>query len=540
MRMSRVVAFATSIATSLVLALGACGGDRGTAPSVELPPIPEIPTIPGQPGQPGPSGPPLAVQPVVSAAGRVSRIASPESGATLTTTDPNGTRYTLVIPPKAVFDSIEISMTPLSSVGGLPLSGGLVGGVQLEPDGLRLAQLATLTIEPSGAVDPASLSGFAYYGSGADFHLYRAASAQGKLTMQLGHFSGWGVGKGTAADRAAQLGRVPAHWEAEMMQVLAEGGDIAKVQTGLAMVYLQKVKPLIDRAESTRSLGDIRAALTAALALEQFSQLALGANAPKFVDTVALIRRWAGDYFRALRDRCRNANDLGTAAQMVSLLRQMQLLGVDDGFSLTDVAACLRFELDFDSRIEDHAVADEVHQTTNSVVKVDDLPITSMGAPNVNVLSGEGPTRNVSIATQTNSVCRISYTNLRDGIFRVTNLAVELETRPDSLHPFGGDAIVKSVLLLFDPGEPTERINFLCPNVPPDAGGDTFRWKALFLRLHMAEFHQQAGAFVMRLNPGSGAVIGSRGFNRTVDCSYSGAQATCKEETVVTVYHRPK
>ncbi|HEY9228390.1 MAG TPA: hypothetical protein VIP11_17160 [Gemmatimonadaceae bacterium] len=469
----------------------------------------------------------------------MARIVTPQTGGTLSTTGPDGTRYTLVIPPKAVLDSIEISMTPLSTVGGLPLSGGLAGGVQLEPDGLRLTQMATLTIEPSAAVDRSSLSGFGFYGNGEDFHLYPTRTTQAGITIQLYHFSGWGVAKGTATERSTQLARTPSHWEAAVIQAIIDR-DIPAVQTALAQVFLQQVMPLISKADQTGDLADIRAALTAVSAIERISQLALGVDAPKFVDSVALMTRWMTKYFHGLRERCRNANDLSTAGQMVALLRQAQLLGLDAAFSMDDVYACLRFELDFDSKIVDEATADEARQTTTSIVKAEDLPIMSMGMPNVNVLSGTGPIRNVSIATQSNTPCRFDYSNLRNGVFAVQNLAVNLETRPDSLHPFGGDAIVKSVMLLYDPGDPKETLNINCPNVPAGTAGETDRWRALFLRLHDSERHKTAGVFIISLNPGAGAVIGSKGYNRTVDCSYGGAQATCKEETVLTVYHRPR
>lgn len=533
--MSRLRAFLQLVlAASFPLATWACSSDVTAGTAIDPPTIPEIPPI----VQPGQTGQPLHVSPTSSTGQRATRMVTPAAGGTLTTTGPDGTRYTLAIPPKAVYDSIEIAMTPLSTVGGLPLSGGLVAGVQLEPDGLRLAEMATLTIEPSGTVDRASLSGFGYYGSGDDFHLYPTQTAQNKISVQLFHFSGWGVAKGTATERAAQLGRAPSHWEAAVVQAIIDR-DLPAVQTALTQVYVQQVVPLIAKAEQTGSIGDMRAALTAVLALERISQLALGKDAPKFVDSIALMTRWMAKYSHALRERCRNANDLGTAGQMVALISQAQTIGIPSAISMDDVYGCLRFELDFDSRIVDDATADEARQTTASVVKVDDLPIVSMGAPNVNVFSGTGPNRNVSISTETNMACGFDYSKLRDGTFQVANLVINLETRPDSLHPFGGDAIVKSVLLLYDPGEPKETIAIMCPNAP-SSPGETGRWRALFMRLHQTEFHQQGGLFFLELNPGTGGVVGSKGFNRTVDCSYSGARATCKEETVLTVYHRPK
>ena len=54
---------------------------------------------------------------------------TPGSGGTLNTTGGDGTKYTLKVPAGAVLSPVTVTMTPLSSVGGLGMSGGLVGGV---------------------------------------------------------------------------------------------------------------------------------------------------------------------------------------------------------------------------------------------------------------------------------------------------------------------------------------------------------------------------------------------------------------------------
>jgi hypothetical protein len=215
------------------------------------------------------------------------------------------------------------------------------------------------------------------------------------------------------------------------------------------------------------------------------------------------------------------------------------LLGFEDPLTTGDVYDCLRFEMDFDSRIEDVASTGPVQETTTSVVKVEDMPITSLGVTNVNVFQGEGPTRNMSVTTQTNALCSVGYSNFRDGQFQAANLDVHIQTRPDSLHPFGASATVKEVVLLYDPGQPTETFTLACPKVPPTSY-ETSRWRGLYSILHQNEYHQSGGVFIMPLNPGANGVIGTKGYNRTADCSYEATQATCKEETVITVYHRPK
>jgi hypothetical protein len=118
----------------------------------------------------------------------------PTEGAALTTTTVDGTRYTLTIPPDAVLDPVEITMTPVTAVPDLPFSGGLVGGVQLAPDGLQLFSAATLTVELPSAPTQAGLTGFGWQGSGEAFHLELVAAEGSTLTFALTHFSGFGAG----------------------------------------------------------------------------------------------------------------------------------------------------------------------------------------------------------------------------------------------------------------------------------------------------------------------------------------------------------
>ena len=63
------------------------------------------------------------------------------NGGTITATGADGTIFTLTVPANALLTDEAVTMTPISSVGGLLISGGLVAGVQLAPEGLRLFQI---------------------------------------------------------------------------------------------------------------------------------------------------------------------------------------------------------------------------------------------------------------------------------------------------------------------------------------------------------------------------------------------------------------
>ena len=100
---------------------------------------------PPGPGGPAPGGPgpgaggggsnALNVTPTLDTDGSKSQYI-PTTGGSLSTSDSNGTQYTLTLPADALFSGTVIRMTPVASLAGMP--GGLVGAVKLEPEGLVL------------------------------------------------------------------------------------------------------------------------------------------------------------------------------------------------------------------------------------------------------------------------------------------------------------------------------------------------------------------------------------------------------------------
>lgn len=71
------------------------------------------------------------------------------AGGELTVQDAAGNRFTLHVPAGALLIDTQITMTPVASIDDLPLTNGMVGAVQFEPDGLFLYEDAILTIEPA-------------------------------------------------------------------------------------------------------------------------------------------------------------------------------------------------------------------------------------------------------------------------------------------------------------------------------------------------------------------------------------------------------
>jgi hypothetical protein len=95
------------------------------------------------------------------------------SGGQMEATSSDGVVYTLTLPEGALPFPLDISMTPILSIDGLPGGTELLGAVQIEPDDIELAEPATLTIRwpESGANGTQDLlAGIGFGVAGNDFH----------------------------------------------------------------------------------------------------------------------------------------------------------------------------------------------------------------------------------------------------------------------------------------------------------------------------------------------------------------------------------
>jgi hypothetical protein len=92
-----------------------------------------------------------SLAPALDAARAVTESIGP-AGGEVRARGADGTKYVLLVPPGALSAEVAITMTPATAVGGLPLTGGLVGAVELAPDGLPFALPAELKlIRPPGS-----------------------------------------------------------------------------------------------------------------------------------------------------------------------------------------------------------------------------------------------------------------------------------------------------------------------------------------------------------------------------------------------------
>ncbi len=152
------------------------------------------------------SGCPNVANVAVERAGKVTESIGPEGGE-VSCTASGGTVYTLSIPADALADAVDITITPVTSIANLPLSGGLAGAVELAPPGLAFARPATLTIEGAAAPPAGQIAiGFGFEGDASSFEVALANADNGRLTVLVQHFSGSGVGFGTLQDVSGMPG----------------------------------------------------------------------------------------------------------------------------------------------------------------------------------------------------------------------------------------------------------------------------------------------------------------------------------------------
>ncbi|HZW04607.1 MAG TPA: hypothetical protein VFF68_11815, partial [Anaerolineaceae bacterium] len=203
------------IACLLASFLSACSGEQSTPPPAESEPAETLSA---------PTGEPVNVTPELDTADAVYALV-PQKGGEIRLTLANGLAFTLTIPEGALMSDQEVTMTPIRQIEGLPLSGGLVAGVQLEPDGTLFMKPVTLTIHvPAGYDETAGrMVGFGYHGQGEGFYMTPADGDGQTITLQFLSFSGHGAATGTQADIDAQASHGTTTWYEDYRQRQAQG-----------------------------------------------------------------------------------------------------------------------------------------------------------------------------------------------------------------------------------------------------------------------------------------------------------------------------
>ena len=291
------------------------------------------------------------------------------TGGSLSTTDASGVNYSLEIPPGALLAESVISLTPVAGATRLPLSGGLVAALHLEPSGLELMQPAVLTITPAHDLDLAAAVSFAYAGEGGPAHRYPAARLQRPIRFVISHFSGYGVGYGLPAELPAPVA-TEAQYEHAAAEAATYGPDgelevsqelTDVVENQLLSWWYEAVYPGLNAGASGSDLDAFVQAVNAFLSWQKQVYLAedlLGLGPSSLcaaqVDTGWTLIGSGIESFRALaQERCVDHHELHQIQTLLRLERIVDLLGIGEPINLDELlGVCLKFELEVDITVE--------------------------------------------------------------------------------------------------------------------------------------------------------------------------------------------
>jgi hypothetical protein len=311
---------------------------------------------------------PRAVTVAIDSSRATSAVIS-TSGGKLHASAADGTTFELSLPAGSLTGEETVTMTPLSSVTGAPLSVGHIEGVKLEPDGLILAKPAVLTIVPKPVMAATQQQvGFGYHGQGSDFHFQMLDPSAG-ISLHILHFSGCGVGGASPIDmqnqsltpptqsydqeaQAIELQVQTALSQARTEALLGQQVDVSGVDNAISSVqeqyYDRVLAPLLIMAESDPAFAND--ALILSIQYIRTDEL-LGTGSKHNQDVLnAWEKIWQKEISRITCDAMRGT---ATVTQYLGISRQAQLLGTADPTEVTDaIRRCLVFRLDFDAEAQ--------------------------------------------------------------------------------------------------------------------------------------------------------------------------------------------
>lgn len=332
---------------------------------------------------------PVQLELTLDTARATTRIITPRGGS-ITVTASDGTRYRLRIPRDALLGDAEITVTPVAAVRGLPLSGGSLAAVHLEPDGLRLMEPATLSIEADHEVPVDEQVAYGWFGEGEDAHLYPLEIDARRIEMKLLHFSGYGFGRAAPGDPGRQMLQRAASYEARVSAELAEvlsaertrqllgvgegeaDLDVADAVSDVSVEYYDAVlRPMMKAAETDERLAEC----CMSRYLGWYRQMALlgivgdpdapkpepgtaGAELQRRLDEAdASAQRIMANAFEKALERenrlCREEHDFDAINRLLAMARSMALLGLEEDPRVEEIfeliEGCMNFEVEFRS-----------------------------------------------------------------------------------------------------------------------------------------------------------------------------------------------
>ena len=313
----------------------------------------------------------LNIKPVLSEDDAYDAIIGPEGG-TMIAEGPDLTVYTLTIPPGALVEPTEITMTPVKSAGGLPFVRGLVAGVHLAPSGTWFMRPARLSIRSPQNPPAAEVTPFEYGGQGENMYLTPYRMEGDRVVVFLDHFSGAGFTFSTPQERAVQLARAPLGVREKLSQKTAEAiaelsrkpaseqgnGIVDAIELTEAAYRREVLDPVRQQCTKNCTMGALYLQLT--LGLERQRQLVATTETPgNLKKLTALDAAYVDQCLKEQYEQCLRTGDFrGIEMWFIGYHRQLQVMSGDssaadalEGKVNEYIRSCACYEVEFDSTL---------------------------------------------------------------------------------------------------------------------------------------------------------------------------------------------
>lgn len=394
-------------------------------------------------------------------------------GGTVSTTAQNGTTYTLVIPPGALISEEEISLTPVTGMDGLPLSGGLVGAVDFTPDGLELYAAAILTIQAMGTIESGEFEtvGLAYSGDGEELHLFPMSVEGDTITMEIYHFSGYGGGQGTA-DEVEDMAenRAPSDPNAQTENAAVTERSREEAVKWAELKWIQVIEPLLkegleNEVKLLKGYNYFNAWLTV---LNQYE-----ARLHKGIEEMVAsgYELLGAGVFRAgekAHARCVENKD---PSEVLKIFHWIAFAERDNRIArnayldvLNDLARkCATFELEFVSGFEYSFGGIELFYklSTGKIQMVPILPDSKLGIPAPSVIKFKNVVADLiwEMGYRSPPAC-LGGIDAQGGIDKLINSVFKIVTLQIDVKADSGE---QTIDIIYSPGVPREEWTFACP-----------------------------------------------------------------------------
>ncbi len=416
-------------------------------------------------------------------------------GGSLTATGADGSRFLLEIPADAMIDEIEITMTPIESMDGLPLPDGLAAGVQLEPEGMAFYDFVTLTIEPAVSIPVDHQLPIGTSGTTGAVYLPLIDLDPDAIRLQLTHFSSAGLSKGLTSDLEPVRQRLGGDADARLNSLFAREVAWARQhgQSNVDMVAAtflldeyrkQVIEPRLKAA--SESCAAARLAMLTSINYGRLRML-VGLSDESDDELEKLTPIYAKVCLQEEYELCRDEHIVHRMLPVISHLEKLRFRTGLFTAEMDQIMAhaqdlavrCLHFEVVFESsaRMESDGTYNESEVESKIEIRYDPGSIP----PAVTGSSALVNTK-YEVSDPIGGACKTTG-NRGGGTFEVMHLLFTVvRSGPDD--PVGH---VEDVRLIYAPGISTETVTATCPGAGSMTTPPNSIWSNTYLGVHRGE-----------------------------------------------------